>query len=289
MGCTMRLLPIFLICILVLIVSISVEGKKGKGKVAKGKPSKTKPAKGKGKTKPVKGKGKKKPAKKPKGEKPEGGEKPSTGKTKPKPTKAQKELDSTYEEAKRLTERLTTLEKELEDADKQINATRASSRHLLVDPEDLDQVIIVDATLGGYQTKCGAQVITSWTSNVNEWHKGVATAATAEATVPFTTSSGTYTHPTGSKDAWMNICAFARFRNTGNSNDVTIRKSNSVIAAFGNADQRDWRSTGTCVIELMTAGQTIQVKHESGSSSDCIEETGWYYTRLTIHTIANKA
>merc|ERR1712080_373314 len=301
-GCTMRLLPIFLICILVLIVSISVEGKKGRGKVAKGKPSKTKPAKGKGKTKPVKGKGKKKPA---------GGEKPSTGKTKPKPakgkkkpkpskgkgkgktkpkpSKAQKELDSTYEEAKRLTERLTTLEKELEDADKQINATRASSRHLLVDPEDLDQVIIVDATLGGYQTKCGAQVITSWTSNVNEWHKGVAPAATAEATVPFTTSSGTYTHPTGSKDAWMNICAFARFRNTGNSNDVTIRKSNSVIAAFGNADQRDWRSTGTCVIELMTAGQTIQVKHESGSSSDCIEETGWYYTRLTIHTIANKA
>merc|ERR1712080_74825 len=232
--CTMRLLPIFLICILVLIVSISVEGKKGKGKVAKGKASKTKPAKGKGKSKPVKGKGKKKPAKKPKPSKGKG-----KGKTKPKPSKAQKELDSTYEEAKRLTERLTTLEKELEDADKQINATRASSRHLLVDPEDLDQVIIVDATLGGYQTKCGAQVITSWASNVNEWHKGVATAATAEATVPFTTSSGTYTHPTGSKDAWMNICAFARFRNTGNSNDVTIRKSNSVIAAFGNADQRD--------------------------------------------------
>merc|ERR1712080_455868 len=149
-GCTMRLLPIFLICILVLIVSISEEGKKGKGKVAKGKASKTKPAKGKTKPKPAKGKKKPKPSK-------------GKGKAKPKPSKAQKELDSTYQEAKGLTERLTTLEKELEDADKQINATRASSRHLLVDPEDLDQVIIVDATLGGYQTKCGAQVITSWT------------------------------------------------------------------------------------------------------------------------------
>jgi len=314
--CTMRLLPILLICLLIVIASLSVEAKKkGKGKVGKGKTSKgktssgkTKPAKGKGKSKPAKGKGKKKPAKgKPSvTEKPEG--KPATskpkpkpakgkkkpkpskgkGKSKPKPSKAQKELDATFKEAKRLTERLTTLQNELEEADRQINATHASSRHLINDPAAGDELIVVDATLTGYQTKCGNQVIQSWTtqSGVNAWYK-VSTAA-ADATLPFTTSSGTYTHPTGSKNAWLNICAFMRFRNTGNSNDVVILKSGSRVAAFGNADQTDWRSTGTCVIEYMTAGQTIQVKQESGGSDDCIEETGWYYSRLTVHTIANE-
>jgi len=310
----MRFHLIFLICVLILIVSLSVEGKKGKGKVskgnakpvkgkgssagkkAKGKGGKVKPAKGKGKkkpavekpstgkTKPAKGKGKKKPVAK----------KPSTGKTKPKPTKgkgkkkpkpskAQQELDATFKEAKDLLERLNTLEKELEEADQRINATRPQDRHIVNNAND--DIAVVDATLSGYQTKCGNQVVTGWTTtgSVNTYW----TAGAVLATAPFTTSTGTYTHPATAKNAWLNICAFARFRNTGNSNDVVIRKSGSIIAAFGNADRTDWRSTGTCVIELVAPGNTITVQQESGGSSDCIEETGWYYARLMINLVAN--
>ena len=40
-----------------------------------------------------------------------------------------------------------------------------------------------------------------------------------------------------------------RFQQGGNSGDVTIAAgSQQYAAAFGDADQRDWRSTGTCFI-----------------------------------------
>merc|ERR1711981_236794 len=300
---SMKLLLIFLLC--ALIVLVSVEGKKGKGQVSKGgkakKPTKGKAAKGKVSKKPAKGKKPaKKPAKKPlekpaktpskgkkssKGKKTSKGKKGSKGKAKPKPvSEAQKELDAAYEEAKSLMERVEELEKELDAADAQINASRASSRHII--GNEFDQVAVLDATLSGYQTKCGNQVITGWSTNLNTFYK--INTATAETTAPFTASTGIFTVPTGAKPGWYNICAFARFRNTGNSNDVVIRKSGSVIAAFGNADQSDWRSTGTCVIEYLSAGNEIKVQQESGGGSDCIEETGWYYARLMINNIATK-
>lgn len=193
-------------------------------------------------------------------------------------------MNAHYKEAETLLERLTELQKALDIADAQINASKATSRHIIANAND--QVAVLDATLGGYQTKCGNQVLTGWSTNVNTFYK--AGSSTAETTAPFTASSGTFTVPTGAKSGWYNICAFARFKKSGNSNDVVIRKSGSVVAAFGNADQSDWRSTGTCVIEKLAAGNTITVEQMSGGGSDCIEETGWYYTRLMINNLATE-
>ena len=51
---------------------------------------------------------------------------------------------------------------------------------------------------------------------------------------------------------YYNICFHARFKNSGNSNDVTIAAgSQQYAAAFGDADTRDWRSTGTCFIYVI--------------------------------------
>ena len=61
----------------------------------------------------------------------------------------------------------------------------------------------------------------------------------------------------------------------------------SIVAAYGNADTRDWRTTGVCFDVELAVGSTIQVRQQSGGSSDCIQSTGWPYNKLTIHNTAN--
>jgi hypothetical protein len=48
------------------------------------------------------------------------------------------------------------------------------------------------------------------------------------------------------------INSFNRFQNSGNANDVTLRKSGVIYAAFGSALTAQWRSTGTCTIMQLT-------------------------------------
>ena len=46
---------------------------------------------------------------------------------------------------------------------------------------------------------------------------------------------------------YYNICYHARFKQGGNAGDVTIQAgSTTYAAAFGDADERDWRSSGIC-------------------------------------------
>merc|ERR1712080_684662 len=90
---------------------------------------------------------------------------------------------------------------------------------------DSDAVAVADAYLAS-GTKCGPTQVTRFTAPVTGWYM---------------------------------VCAFFRFRNTGNSNDVTIRKNGAIVAAFGNAIQYDWRSTGTCTIQKMTANEYIDL------------------------------
>merc|ERR1712055_3053 len=144
-----------------------------------------------------------------------------------------------------------------------------------------DVVVIFDATLTGYSTKCGAQTITGWVETLDVYYE--ASGATASTTQVFSPTTGTFTAP--SKGYYV-LCAFARFQKGGNSVDVTIKVSGARVAAFGDAVGLDWRSTGTCTIQKLAAAATATVHIESGGGSDCVEETGWYYARFNGYLIA---
>ena len=59
----------------------------------------------------------------------------------------------------------------------------------------------------------------------------------------------------------------SRFQQGGNSGDVTIAAgSQQYAAAFGDADERDWRSTGTCFIY-------VRLYH-----NHCIYVNGYYFS-----------
>jgi len=146
-----------------------------------------------------------------------------------------------------------------------------------------DKVLVVDAYLSSGD-KCGKQTITGWTSNLDIYYAGK--TVTEQTAVTFNTGTGTFTAPA---EGWYNICASMRFKQGGNSNDVTIKKNGAVIAAFGNAVDYDWRSTGTCTVQKLAANDQITVVHESTGGSDCIQETGWLYGRFLVNMIANSA
>jgi len=146
---------------------------------------------------------------------------------------------------------------------------------------DSDAVAVADAYLAS-GTKCGPTQVTGFSEHVDVYYKK--NEKTVNAITTFT--SDRFTAPV---TGWYMVCAFFRFRNTGNSNDVTIRKNGAIVAAFGNAIQYDWRSTGTCTIQKMTANEYIDLYHWSGDSNDCIEETGWRYGRFNAHLIGCSA
>ena len=130
---------------------------------------------------------------------------------------------------------------------------------------DLAPVIVMDATLSSGTTKCGPQTITGWTENIDYWYKATGGVQT---TSQFTPSTGIFIAPIL---GYYKICSSARFQKGGNSVDMTILKDGSVIAAYGNALQTDWRSTGVCTIQLLTTTSQISLKLQSGGSSDCVQ------------------
>jgi len=143
-----------------------------------------------------------------------------------------------------------------------------------------DTFAIGDMYLSGYTTKCGPQTITGWTNSLDIYYS---TTAVADSTNTYvSTGSGTYTAPV---NGYYNICAFLRFKKGGNAVDVTVYAGGSVVAGFGDAVDQDWRSTGTCIIRLLTAGQTVYIRNNSGGGSDCVEETAWRYGRLGVYMV----
>ena len=130
---------------------------------------------------------------------------------------------------------------------------------------DLAPVIVMDATLSSGTTKCCPQTITGWTENIDYWYKATGGVQT---TSQFTPSTGIFIAPIL---GYYKICSSARFQKGGNSVDMTILKDGSVIAAYGNALQTDWRSTGVCTIQLLTTTNQISLKLQSGGSSDCVQ------------------
>merc|ERR1712013_506038 len=261
MGGRMRVSLLLTILILVIILAAAVDAKKKPSK----KPAKAKPAKP-AKAKPSKGKPSK--GKPPKGKPSKPSKKPS------KLSKQQKANIKTFNRLKKDTEAMTKaiekLTKEIEAAEK---LAEVSDRHVV----GTNAIVVVDAHYTGNQ--CGQFTLTSFSNNLNVYLKADGTAGTA----PF--SSGTFTAPVA---GWYHICSFSRFKNSGNSNDVTILTGGlTVIGGYGSAVTYDWRSTGICLDQFLAANTQVTVKHQSGGGSDCIQSTGWPYNKFTVHTIAN--
>jgi len=144
-----------------------------------------------------------------------------------------------------------------------------------------DTFAIGDMYLTGYSTRCGPQTITSWTQDLDIYYS---TTAVADSTNTYVvTSGGTYTAPVA---GYYNICAFLRFQKGGNAVDVTVYAGGSVVGGFGDALDVDWRSTGTCLIRQLAAGNTVYIRNNSGGGSDCVEETNWRYGRLAVYMVA---
>jgi len=157
--------------------------------------------------------------------------------------------------------------------------TRMAGLQRTTQGADLEPVVAVDATLSSGTTKCGPQTITGWTENIDYYR----ITAGVQATSQFTPSTGIFIAP---KLGYYKICSSARFQKGGNSVDMTILKDGSVIAAYGNALQSDWRTTGVCTIQLLTTTNQISLRLQSGGSSDCVQETSYLYSRLSIHFIS---
>jgi len=165
--------------------------------------------------------------------------------------------------------------------------SRGNQVQALDTPEDrstaatkTDTFAIGDMYLTGYSNRCGPQTITGWTNALDIYYS--TTADTDSTNVYVGTGSGTYTAPV---TGYYNICAFLRFKRGGNAVDVTVVAGGSTVAGFGDAVDGDWRSTGTCLIRKLTAGNTVYIRNNSGGSSDCVEETNWRYGRLAVYMV----
>merc|ERR1712215_226476 len=142
-----------------------------------------------------------------------------------------------------------------------------------------DVFSVADMYLTGYSTKCGPQTITGWSNALDIYY---AAAATADSGTYVSTGSGTISAPVA---GYYNICGFLRFKKGGNANDVTIYAAGAVAAGFGDSVQNDWRSTGTCFIQKLAAGNTVYMRNNAGGGSDCVEETSWRYGRLSMYLV----
>merc|ERR1711868_172403 len=165
---------------------------------------------------------------------------------------------------------LASLNQTVSDLEK---AVSVSNRHTF----GVDELTVVDADSTG--SSCGPFTLTSWTTNLDIY---IAAGANADSQNQF--SGGTFTNR---KSGYYHICSFTRFRQGGNANDNTVLVGGTIVAAYGSGITEDWLTTGVCFDTFLAANTAVQVRHESGGSSDCVESTGWPHNKFTVHTIAN--
>merc|ERR1719400_1653101 len=179
--------------------------------------------------------------------------------------KASKKQKKNIKMFKQLKKRAKAMEQTLNSLNETLIAANKTASVSTRHTKGTSDLTLVDALFSS--TQCGAFTLTSWSTSLNCYHAD-GTCGTPTST-PF--SGGTFTSPL---NGWYHVCSFSRFRNTGNSNDVTVLVGGSTVAAYGSADTRDWRTTGVCFDVELAAGATIQVRQQSGGSSDCIQSTG---------------
>jgi len=120
--------------------------------------------------------------------------------------------------------------------------------------------------------RCGPQTLTNCGRLHDMYALGTATKNTNQNT---NTGSCFHTAPT---NGIYRLCFHARFKQGGNAGDVTVQAGGTTYAAaFGDGDQRDWRSTGQCFYQQLSTANSIYMSMRSGGSSDCVQETSWRY------------
>merc|ERR1711915_26887 len=133
--------------------------------------------------------------------------------------------------------------------------------------------------------RCGQTQLTNCAVTIDHYVSNTATSVTSNSKT--TSGSCLFTAPIG---GYYNICYYARFKGGGNSNDVTITAAgNSYYGAFGDADGRDWRSTGTCFVALLLTNQQVYAHHRSTGGQDCVEDTSWRYGIFSVHLVVPTA
>merc|ERR1719309_1073665 len=135
-------------------------------------------------------------------------------------------------------------------------------------------------------TKCGPQrPIQGW-NNVRQLHRDDANAPTTNA---FSASAGIFTPP---YSGVYQCCMSARCRQGGYC-DFTLSRNGLTnrVAAMGTRNtgvsSNGWESFSICTFQRfnVATNPTIQMNLESGGGSDCIEETGWHYTRFSCNLV----
>merc|ERR1711973_127466 len=165
----------------------------------------------------------------------------------------------TVKQLKKLIAALTPLVQQAQDLITQIQRTTTTPATAAIAANNV--IVIADYYLTSGATKCGPQTVTGWTENVDYYRDATPAVSTTNT---FTGTTGIFVPPVG---GYYKICAFSRFRNTGNAVDMCIRKATTQVACYGNA------------IQAVATTDTISLYLESGGGSDCIEETGWAYNR----------
>jgi len=151
--------------------------------------------------------------------------------------------------------------------------------------ETADVIVVNDNTINGYSTNCNNGAITGWTNLVDQYYSSTSTSDSTTAQI--NTGTGIFTAPAA---GFYNICFSFRFLKGGDNTDITLRHSGTRVAAIGDALGDDWRSTGTCLIREMAANDQLQLFQETPSGNgNCIEETGWFYSRFSVYLIATNA
>ncbi|XP_023332137.1 uncharacterized protein LOC111704217 [Eurytemora carolleeae] len=125
---------------------------------------------------------------------------------------------------------------------------------------------------------CGQRKpITGWTT-VRDRYKAYNSGGNVDNTY---FANGVFTTPSAGV---YHCCGAARCKQGGVC-DFTLSKNGgtNVLAAFGTRVTRtnEWQSVSTCVTERFALGATIQMNMESTGGADCIEETGWDYTKFS--------
>ena len=86
--------------------------------------------------------------------------------------------------------------------------------------------------------------MTSCTRTVDLYDDGTAGTGSQVSNTYINTGTCFITAP---RAGYYNICFHGRFKLGGNAGDVTVQVGGTQFAAaFGDADERDWRSTGIC-------------------------------------------
>lgn len=153
-------------------------------------------------------------------------------------------------------------------------------------------ILSASITAGSYNCGSVRQMTTGWQIDTEALfdHSGVGNNTEVASSGGYF-SSGTFTAPVS---GFYHVDVSARIETQ--AGDITLRKSNVIIAAFGTDlveriegssgnTSGVWASHGVAKNVYMNSGETLTLWYESGQSDDCSIETTFHYGQFNVHLI----